>query len=79
MQEKVRSVRKQIRHHREQVSEAKAKQLAVLDIYALGVQTAINTTGTLPFDYAGVAAAEALDKVANSLEQLEKKGTQLEG
>lgn len=76
IQEKVRSVRRQINHQREQVSEAEAKQLEVLDTYALGVQTAINTTGTLPFDYAGVAAAEALDEIASSLEQLEKKGTQ---
>ena len=74
LQPKIRSVRKQIHKHVEQVSEAEAEQLAILDEYALGVQTALNLEGKLPFDYAGVAAAEALDEVATSLERLEKKG-----
>jgi len=71
---KVRDIRKQIGRQKEQVSEAEAKQLEVLDTYALGVQTAITRSGKLPFDYAGVEASEALDDIALSLEQLEKKG-----
>ena len=74
LQPKIRSVRKQIHKQVEQASEAEAKQLAILDDYALGVQTALNLDGKLPFEYAGVAAAEALDEVATSLERLEKKG-----
>ena len=46
--------------------------MAVLGDYALGVQAALNMDGKLPFDYAGVEASEALDKVAASLEELEK-------
>jgi hypothetical protein len=71
---KIRSVRKPIHKQVEQASEAEAEQLAILDDDALGVQTALNLDGKLPFDYAGVAASEALDQVATSLERLEKKG-----
>ena len=67
-------MRKQIRKQAEQAAETEAEQLAILDEYALGAQTALNLEGKLPFDYAGVAAAEALDEVATSLERLEKKG-----
>lgn len=74
LQPKMRSVRKQIHEQVEQASEAEAEQLAILDDYALGVQTALHLDGKLPFDYAGVAASEALDEVATSLERLEKKG-----
>ncbi|TMC17139.1 MAG: transposase [Chloroflexi bacterium] len=72
---KVREVQKQIAAQVEQVSEAEAKQLKALDTYALGVQTALNRKGKLPFDYAGIEASEALDDVAASLEKLEKRGT----
>ena len=71
----VRDVRKQINQQIEQVSDAEAKQLRALDTYALGVQTALNRKGKLPFDYAGIEASEALDDVAASLEKLEKRGT----
>lgn len=74
LQPKIRSVRKQIRKQAEQASGSEAEQLAILDDYALGAQTALNLEGKLPFEYAGVAAAEALDEVATSLESLEKKG-----
>jgi hypothetical protein len=47
---KVRSVRKQIREQIEQVSEAEAEQLKVLDEYSLGLQTALTIKGKLPFD-----------------------------
>ena len=73
---KVRNVRKQIRQQIEHVSEAEVQQLEVLDDYALGVQTALNLDGKLPFDYAGIAASDALDEVATSLDGLQKKGDQ---
>jgi hypothetical protein len=51
-----------------------AEQLAVLDEYASGIVTALNSDGLQPFKYAAVEAAQALDEVEASLEQLEKKG-----
>lgn len=74
LQPKVRTLRKQLEKQSKQVTEAEAEQLAVVSDYALGVQTALNLDGTLPFHYAGVEAAEALDEVAASLERLAKKG-----
>ena len=74
LNEKVRDVRKQINEQKGRVSDAEAKQLKALDSYALGVQTALNRKGKLPFDYAWIEASEALDDVAASLEKLEKKG-----
>ncbi len=74
LQPKVRSMRKQLKKQIEQVTEAEAEQLAVVSDYALGVQTALNLDGTLPFHYAGIEAVEALDEVAASLERLSKKG-----
>ena len=79
LQPKVRSLRKQIDKQMEQVSEEEVKQLAVLGDYALGVQAALNMDGKLPFDYAGVEASEALDEVAASLEELEKRGSSPQG
>lgn len=46
----------------------------VLLEYALGMQTALNRDGTLPFEYPGIQAGEDLDAVAESLRRLEKKG-----
>ena len=76
MQSKIRRVRKQIQQQTEKVSEAEAKQLEILDEYALGVQAALTPKGTLPFDDAAVEAWEALDELASSLDGLEKKGGQ---
>ena len=76
MQSKIRSVRKQITKQTEHVSQAEAEQLKILDEYALGIQTALTIKGKLPFDYAGVAASEALDELGTSLDGLEKKGGQ---
>ena len=42
MQESLTKVRKSIREQKDSVSEAEAKQLKVLDVYALGVQTALS-------------------------------------
>jgi hypothetical protein len=76
MQSKIRRVRKQIQQQTDKVAATEAKQLDILDDYALGVQAALNTKGKLPFDYAGVEAYEALDELATSLDGLEKKGGQ---
>ena len=74
LQPKVRAVREPLK---KQVSKAKpeeAEQLAVLDEYASGILTALNTDGLQPFKYATVEAAQALDEVEASLQQLEKRG-----
>ncbi len=74
LQPKVREVRKQLKEQIPEASPAEAAQLSVLDDYALGVLTALNFDGTLPFQYPAVAAADALDEVEASLQQLEKRG-----
>jgi hypothetical protein len=76
IQEGVVSVRKQIRQQKEDVSEGEAKQLEILDDYALGVQAVLNRKGKAPFDYVSIEAAEALEETASSLSRLEKKGVQ---
>lgn len=72
--EKVRVVRRQLRQDLLHAEAAEAEQLEALDEYALGMQTALNRDGTLPFEYPGVQAGEDLDAVAESLRRLEKKG-----
>jgi len=74
LQPRLKDVRQQIERRSPQVSAEEAEQLAILNEYALGMQTALHFDGTLPFDYPAVAAAEALDDVASSLEQVGKKG-----
>jgi hypothetical protein len=74
LQPKVRAVRKQLKKQVPTSSPEEAKQLAVLDEYASGMLTALNTDGLQPFTYATVEAAPALDEVEASLQQLEKRG-----
>lgn len=74
LQPRLKDVRQQIERWSKEASPSEAEQLAVLNDYALGMQTALHFDGTLPFDYPALAATEALDEVAKSLEQLEKKG-----
>lgn len=74
LQPKVKDLRKQVKGQLPQARASEAEQLAVLDDYALGVLTALNRDGTLPFEYPAVAALEDLNEVAQSLEQLAKKG-----
>lgn len=74
MQPKVRAVRKQLSKHRSQATADEARQLAVLDDYASGMLTALNTEGIQPFKYAAVEAAQALEDVEASLHRLAKKG-----
>jgi hypothetical protein len=76
LQPKVRAVRKQLKTQISTSSPQEAKQLAVLDDYASGILTALNTDGIQPFKYAAVEAAQALDEVETSLEQLPQKGRQ---
>lgn len=72
--DKVRVVRRRLRHDLQQAEAAEAEQLETLDEYALGMQTALNRDGVLPFEYPGVQAGEDLDALAESLQRLEKKG-----
>ena len=74
LQPKGRAVRKQLKKQVPTSSPEEAKQLAVLDEYASGMLTALNTDGLQPFTYATVEAAPALDEVEASLQQLEKRG-----
>ncbi len=74
LQPKVRAVRKQIKKRLPTASPEEAKQLAVLDDYATGVLTGLNTDGLQPFKYATVEATALLDEIEASLQQLSKKG-----
>jgi hypothetical protein len=76
LQPKVRALRKQIKKRLATASPDEAKQLAVLDDYATGVLTALNTDGLQPFTSATVQASEMLAEIEASLEQLLKKGDQ---
>lgn len=57
-------------------AQTEQEQLQVLSDYALGITTALNLEGTQPFEYAGIAAFDALEEVEDSLVQLEKKRRQ---
>src|SRR6266566_7656389 len=74
LQPKVREVRKQIKKLLTTASSDEAKQLAVLDEYAVGIVTALNTDGLQPFKYATVEASQMLEQIEASLQQLCKKG-----
>ena len=76
LQPKVRAVRKQIKKRLPTASPEEAQQLAVLEDYATGVLTALNTDGLQPFTYATVEESSMLDEIEASLEQLLKKGGQ---
>ena len=75
LQPKVREVRKQIKKHLATASSQEATQLAVLDDYATGILTALNSDGLQPFKYATVEASAMLEEIEASLRRLcEKKG-----
>ena len=69
-------MRKQIKKHLVTALPQEAKQLAVLDDYATGILTALNTDGLQPFKYATVEATQMLDEIEASLRQLPQKGGQ---
>ena len=56
IQQKARSVRKQLEEPSQAATGAEQEQLEVLADYALGIQTAVNLDGKQPFDYAGIGA-----------------------
>jgi hypothetical protein len=74
LQPKVREVRKQIKKRAATAAPTEAEQLAVLDEYATGIVTALNTDGLQPFTYATVEATPMLDEIEASLQQLSQKG-----
>src|SRR5436305_2338175 len=74
LQPKLRAVRKQLKKQIPKAEPEEAEQLAVLDDYASGILTALNTDGLQPFTYATVEAAQALEEVEASLQRLGKKG-----
>jgi hypothetical protein len=76
LQPKVREVRKQIKKYLSTASPQETEQLAVLDDYANGILTALNTDGLQPFKYATVEAGQMVEEIEASLEQLAKKGGQ---
>jgi hypothetical protein len=76
LQPKVREVRKQIKKHLATASPNEAKQLMVLDDYATGIVTALNTDGLQPFKYATVEESSMLEEIEASLQELFKKGGQ---
>jgi hypothetical protein len=71
---KVREVRKQIKKYLVTASPQEAEQLAVLDDYANGIITGLNSEGLQPFKYATVEASQMLDEIQASLQHLCKKG-----
>jgi hypothetical protein len=76
LQPKVRALRKQIKKLLPTATPDEARHLAVLDDYATGVLTALNSDGLQPFKYATLEASAMLDEIETSLAQLGKKGDQ---
>jgi hypothetical protein len=74
LQPKVREVRKQIKKYLLTATAQEAEHLAVLDDYANGILTALNTDGLQPFKYATIEASQMLGQIEASLQQLLKKG-----
>jgi hypothetical protein len=76
LQKKLSAFRVDTQRRIQQAQGAEGQQLQVLEEYAAAVQTAVNVDGLAPFDYAGLRMDEALSHIAQSLEQVEKKGRQ---
>ncbi len=74
LQPKVRDVRKQIKNALPTASAQEAEQLRVLDEYATGILTALNTDGVQPLTFATVQASTMLEEIEASLQHLLKKG-----
>jgi hypothetical protein len=77
LQPKIRVVRQFLAQQIPLAPPAEAEQFAVIDGYAAGILTGLNTEGRQPFKYAAVEAAEALDEVAASLKRLANMGQRL--
>jgi hypothetical protein len=74
IQPRVRDLRQQLERGTPPGDAVEGAQLAVLAEYAVGVQTAVNSDGTQPLHYAGVAMDTALSAIATSLDAVAKKG-----
>lgn len=81
IQSKLRETRSQLTHHLQDVQGANApdqqaerEHVQILADYALGIQTALNLDGKMPFVYPGLAGYDALGAIEASLMNLEKKG-----
>jgi hypothetical protein len=74
LQPRVRDLRLQLERGAPPTDAVEAAQLAVLAAYAVGVQTAVNSDGTQPLHYAGVAMDTALTAIATSLDTVAQKG-----
>ena len=64
LQPKIRAVRKQLKKQIPKAKPEEAEQLEVLDDYASGMLTALNTDGLQPFTYATVEAAQAFQRAS---------------
>lgn len=74
LQPKIREVRKQIKKALETAAPQEAAQLRVLDAYATGILTALNTDGVQPLTFATVQASQMLEEIESSLQNVLKKG-----
>ena len=73
---RVQIARRMTARHQGDVTESVQREITqwqVLDGYALGIDTALNFTGSLPFDYPGVRGYAALTDIAASLACVKKK------
>jgi hypothetical protein len=73
LQPKVREVRTQIKKRLDTAEPPEAAQLVVLDDYASGIITALNTDGLQPFVYATVESTAMLDDIARELAATRQK------
>lgn len=73
LQPKIRDVRKQIKNALPAASPQEAEQLCVLDAYATGLLTALNTDGVQPLVFATVEASKMLEEIEANLQHLLKK------
>jgi hypothetical protein len=76
VQKKLWAFRVTIEQRLQQARDGEACQLAILQDYAAAIQAAIHVDGLAPFEYAGLKMDEALTRVQQSLQRLQKKGQQ---
>src|SRR5215472_12858305 len=74
LQPKVREVRKQIKKYQLTATAQEAEQLAVLDDYANGMLTALNTDGLQPFKNATVESNQIMEQIEARQQQFLTKG-----
>ena len=81
IQSKLRETRSQLTHHLQDVQgtsvpdqQVEREHVQILADYALGIQTALNLDGNMPFVYPGLAGYDALSAIEASLSTVEKRG-----